>query len=75
MRILVADDEKELVAALEELLKRERYTVDTVYDETHYLELFLINLVQFFLVLYFYLSQSNWKFFWHVYLQLFRTGL
>lgn len=32
MRILVADDEKELVAALEELLKRERYTVDTVYD-------------------------------------------
>lgn len=32
MRILVADDEKELVAALEELLKRKRYTVDTVYD-------------------------------------------
>lgn len=32
MRILVADDKKELVAALEELLKRERYTVDTVYD-------------------------------------------
>lgn len=32
MRILVADDEIELVAALEELLKRERYTVDTVYD-------------------------------------------
>lgn len=32
MRILVADDEKELVAALEELLKRERYTIDTVYD-------------------------------------------
>lgn len=32
MRILVADDEKKLVAALEELLKRERYTVDTVYD-------------------------------------------
>lgn len=32
MRILVADDEKDLVAALEELLKRERYTVDSVYD-------------------------------------------
>lgn len=31
MRILVADDEKDLVAALEELLKHERYTVDTVY--------------------------------------------
>lgn len=32
MRILVADDEKDLAAALEELLKRERYTVDVVYD-------------------------------------------
>ena len=32
MRILVADDEKDLVAALEELLKHERYTVDAVYD-------------------------------------------
>lgn len=32
MRILVADDEKDLVSALEELLKRERYTVDTVFD-------------------------------------------
>lgn len=32
MRILVADDEKDLVAALEELLKHERYTVDVVYD-------------------------------------------
>lgn len=31
MRILVADDEKDLVAALEELLKHKRYTVDTVY--------------------------------------------
>ena len=31
MRILVADDEKDLVAALEELLKHERYTVDVVY--------------------------------------------
>lgn len=31
MRILVADDERDLVAALEELLKHERYTVDAVY--------------------------------------------
>lgn len=31
MRILVADDERDLVAALEELLKRERYTVDAVH--------------------------------------------
>lgn len=31
MRILVADDERDLVAALEELLKHERYTVDTVH--------------------------------------------
>lgn len=31
MRILVADDERGLVAALEELLKHERYTVDAVH--------------------------------------------
>ena len=31
MRILVADDERDLVAALEELLKHERYTVDAVH--------------------------------------------
>lgn len=32
MRILLADDERDLVAALEELLKHERYTVDAVYN-------------------------------------------
>ena len=31
MRVLVADDERDLVAALEELLKHERYTVDAVH--------------------------------------------
>ena len=32
MRILLADDERDLVAALEELLNHERYTVDAVYN-------------------------------------------
>lgn len=32
MRILVADDERELAQALEAMLKREHYSVDVVYD-------------------------------------------
>ena len=32
MRILVADDERDMALALEAMLKRERYAVDVVYD-------------------------------------------
>ena len=32
MRILVADDERDLAQALEAMLKREHYSVDVVYD-------------------------------------------
>ncbi len=32
MRILVADDERDMAKALEAMLKRERYAVDVVYD-------------------------------------------
>ncbi len=32
MRILVADDERDMTRALEAMLKRERYSVDVVYD-------------------------------------------
>ena len=32
MRILVADDEPEMVMVLEALLKREHYSVDAVYN-------------------------------------------
>ena len=32
MRILVADDERDMAQALEAMLKRERYSVDLVYD-------------------------------------------
>ena len=32
MRILVADDERDLAEALEAMLKREHYSVDVVYD-------------------------------------------
>lgn len=32
MRILVADDERDMARALEAMLKRERYSVDVVYD-------------------------------------------
>ena len=32
MRILVADDERDLAEALEAMLKREHFSVDVVYD-------------------------------------------
>lgn len=43
MRILVADDERDMAAALEAILQRERYSVDTVFDGQDALDYGLSN--------------------------------
>lgn len=43
MRILIADDEQDMVSVLEAILKRERYSVDAVYDGQDALDYSLVG--------------------------------